>query len=186
MKKRKKSNLDYEDVIEPSEYLETNVEYETSELIDFNRENNDFEPTEDFIDFIEEDDKEELQKKIKKVKKRKVTDSDDEYGKPKKKPKRVKTTSKFKHLLVIDPLDGIQKYKCDLCGLTYKGLPGIMSHVKLMHPTDQKVENCVLCSLTIPSLKLKSHMLLHHRKDGIYNVIGVQNSSKIHQSFCAI
>ena len=33
----KKSNLDYEDVIEPSEYLETNVEYETSELIDFNR-----------------------------------------------------------------------------------------------------------------------------------------------------
>ena len=175
VKKPKKSNLDYEDVIEPSEYLETNVEYETSELIDFEKENNDFEPTEDFIDFIEEDDKEELQKKIKKVKKRKVTDSDDEYGKPKKKPKRVKTrgvgrpsTSKFKHLLVIDPLDGIQKYKCDLCGLTYKGLPGIMSHVKLMHPTDQKVENCVLCSLTIPSLKLKSHMLLHHRKDGIY------------------
>ena len=57
IKKPKKSKLDYVEDIEPVEYLETNVEYETTKLIDFGLEDNDFEPTEDSID---EDDKQKM------------------------------------------------------------------------------------------------------------------------------
>ena len=72
VKKPKKFELDYVEDIEPSE-----TEYDMYQDGDSN-----FEPNEDLIDLIPEEEREKPEEKPKVSKKRKLTDSDDEYGKP--------------------------------------------------------------------------------------------------------
>jgi len=81
-----------------------------------------------------------------------------------KKRAHVTPAPKHHYERVVDPVDGIEKLKCDKCGELFKWRQGMSVHKREMHPNDQDMEKCILCSQSVPSNKLGLHMRRNHRK----------------------
>merc|ERR1711860_99614 len=190
VKKPTKFELEYVADFEPTDHLDVKVEEDTNELNDFN-EDSDLEPQEVSIDVVPE----EYKENAKVIKKRKLTDSDDEYGKPTCKkcdqqffsqsafkahkksvhsgePKEAKKIGRpvgSKYIQDIDPTDGIQKYKCDECGMFYKSRNGVLHHKRENHSNDQENQKCFLCAEVVPSKIFSIHMgKKHTNADGVF------------------
>ena len=184
-KKPKKLELDDDDVvkdIESSEYLESNEEYSTISN-DFHQDGES-----DSSNIILEEKKEKQEERSRASKKRKLTDSDDEYGKPNCKksalhthkksvhsaePKEAQKTKRPpKYIQAIDPTDGIQKYKCDVdeCSMFFNSTRGLRQHKTNSHTNDQVMQKCFVCTDVVPSTLLTIHM---HRKHANANAMFV-------------
>ena len=133
----KKLELDYEEGIESSKDLETNVECDTIAYIvsdDFHQDDNS--NFEEERDDIPDENKEKVEEQPKVPKKRKLID--DSEGEPKKGKacryiQNMSDNYKGKYLIDIDPSDGIQKFKCDECGMFFKSHRGILYHKRKFH-----------------------------------------------------
>ena len=121
-------------------------------------------------------------------KKRKLTDPDDEYGKPVRKKrdqqfstqsgcnghtkslhlgepkatKKGKPARPVKYTQAIDPADGIQKYKCDECDMFFYHTNSVWRHKRDYHSSDQENQKCFLCDEAVPSKLLDIHMRRKH------------------------
>ena len=120
--------------------------------------------------------------------KRKLTDPDDEYGKPVRKKrdqqfstqsgcnghtkslhlsepevtKKGKPARPVKYTQAIDPADGIQKYKCDECDIFFQCTKSVLRHKRKHHSKDQEKQKCLLCAEVVPSKLLNFHMRKKH------------------------
>ena len=181
VKKPMKLELDYVTDIEPTDHLDVKVEEDTNELHGLN-EDSDLEAQEDSIDVIPE----EYKENVNVTKKRKLTDSDDEYGKPTCKkcdqqfpsqsafnahkksahsgePKEAKKGRPAKHFQQIDPSDGKSKYKCEACGLFFNFTKGLLEHRRNNHSNEhQENQKCFLCANVVPPKLMGKHMSRNH------------------------
>ena len=63
---------------------------------------------------------------------------------------------------VVDPQDGIQKYKCDECSLFFKSTWSLLRHKEKNHSNDQKMQKCFLCAEAFPSKLIGRHLIRKH------------------------
>ena len=181
VKKPMKLQIDYVTDIEPTDHLDVKLEEDTNKLHGLN-EDSDLEAQEDSIDVIPEEYKENANL----TKKRKLTDSDDEYGKPTCKkcdqqfpsqsafnahkksahsgePKEAKKGRPAKHFQQIDPSDGKSKYKCEACGLFFNFTKGLLEHRRNNHSNEhQENQKCFLCANVVPPKLMGKHMSRNH------------------------
>ena len=119
----------------------------------------------------------EEQPKVPKKRKLMIYDSE---GEPKKGKacqyiQNMSDNYKGKYLIDIDPSDGIQKFKCDECGMFFKSNVGILYHKRNFHSNnqDQELQKCCLCDEVFPSNLMANHMGRKHVKktNGVYKCI---------------
>ena len=83
---------------------------------------------------------------------------------------KMKSKDKSKYLLDVDldpkdGKDGIEKYKCEECGMFAKSRKGMQSHKKRFHSGMENIQKCFICPDVVPFKMMTEHMLGKHRME---------------------